>query len=422
MFSAGNGRNWADEEPHCDEQSAREYGGGHQQHQGDDSTGGHYDSYSHGGQHSGGYEGGHGYGQRESHPLPDRAPFTAFLGNVPYDLNPSDVESCFGGCGKILDVRVTKHRDSDRAKGCFVEFETKEMLAAALEKDGSIISGRPVRVDVAAERRGGGRGSFGGGRGGFDRSQNRGGSYSSSYNSRSWNDRESSYQEKSSSRQPREYYSYYQQQQHHQAGQGREKEEYDPPSPTEAELADRPKLQLKPRSIPLDKASSQAAATSSDKPNPFGSARPVDNAKKLAEIEAKISQEREAKKASRLERERKEAAESEPEGESAANEDENTAEDSSASTQSQQVRHRRSTQVSGGKAFVNKDPARSLKATYVPRGASGKGGKSGKGGDGNNRENRKGKSSRAKTVKVEEKHFEQTKTMNAFSLLEVDDE
>jgi translation initiation factor 4B len=48
--------------------------------------------------------------------------------------------------------------------------------------------------------------------------------------------------------------------------------------------SERPRLNLKPRTVD---AGSSAPSKSSNKPDPFGGARPVDTAKKMDEIESK---------------------------------------------------------------------------------------------------------------------------------------
>ena len=113
---------------------------------------------------------------RVKHPVPDRAPFTAFVGNIPYDCAAEEIADWLGGQG-IVEVRLKR-------KNAYVDFEDKASLEAALAMDGIEMAGRRIRMDVAEPPRSGSS-SFGdrprghdreayGGRGG-DRDRDRGG-------------------------------------------------------------------------------------------------------------------------------------------------------------------------------------------------------------------------------------------------------
>eukprot|EP00906_Rhabdomonas_costata_P002441 RCo003881 len=94
--------------------------------------------------------------------LPDKPPYTLFAGNVvPYASEESIAEffKCETQC-----VRRTIDRETGQPKGsCFIEFPTRDALEKALRKNGQEFEGRPLRLDVAAGKQGGG------GRGGGDR-------------------------------------------------------------------------------------------------------------------------------------------------------------------------------------------------------------------------------------------------------------
>ncbi|KAI0049004.1 RNA-binding domain-containing protein [Auriscalpium vulgare] len=105
------------------------------------------------------------YPPREDLPLPTQAPYTAFVGNLAFDLTEADLESFFAG-SKVKSVKVIKDRD-ERPKGFgYVEFEDLDDLKGALAMSGSSLSGRTVRVSVAEPPKE--RGGFGGGFGADD--------------------------------------------------------------------------------------------------------------------------------------------------------------------------------------------------------------------------------------------------------------
>ncbi|KAI9020506.1 hypothetical protein DFJ74DRAFT_757050 [Hyaloraphidium curvatum] len=95
--------------------------------------------------------------------LPDRPPFTAYVGNLPFSANERDVTDFFDPL-KLTSVRIVKDHEGQSKGFGYVEFETKADLVSALEGDGTPYQGRPVRIDVAEprERDRGGFGGFGG--------------------------------------------------------------------------------------------------------------------------------------------------------------------------------------------------------------------------------------------------------------------
>ncbi|KAI0749892.1 hypothetical protein C8Q80DRAFT_1164522 [Daedaleopsis nitida] len=99
---------------------------------------------------------------REDLPLPTEPPFTAFVGNLTFDITESELEDFFGG--KTKSVKIIKDRE-DKPKGFgYVEFNDLEDLKEALAKSGSTLAGRAVRVSVAEPQKE--RSGFGGG--GYD--------------------------------------------------------------------------------------------------------------------------------------------------------------------------------------------------------------------------------------------------------------
>lgn len=95
-----------------------------------------------------------------------------FLGGLSFDATEDDLRAAFDSCGTITGARIAWDRENDRSKGFgYVDFEEEDAVDAAIALTGSMVAGRPVRVDYSAPRdssapRGGGRGGFGGDRGG----------------------------------------------------------------------------------------------------------------------------------------------------------------------------------------------------------------------------------------------------------------
>ncbi|XP_001641544.2 eukaryotic translation initiation factor 4B isoform X1 [Nematostella vectensis] len=88
--------------------------------------------------------------------IPDNPPFTAFLGNLPYDVEREDILEFFSSV-KITAVRLPQDMGGGRAKGFgYAEFEDKASLIQALDLNNESLRGRKVRVDIAGHQQGGG--------------------------------------------------------------------------------------------------------------------------------------------------------------------------------------------------------------------------------------------------------------------------
>lgn len=294
--------------------------------------------------------------------VPRNGPFLAYLSNLPYDLEEDGLEDFFSQLA-VVSVRMPRE-DGGRSRGYgYVEFETREDLIDAISLPDPTINNRHIRIDVSTEndrrqRQGGGRYGDreplsagesnwrrGGpsasnndeGRGG-DRGGDRGSSrYSSQTTSRDTNSdwrvgerpafddappqrrgggedgggfreryggRRSNYEERSS-----------------RDGPG-PRRDASPPK-------ERPKLQLQPRTLPVepivvtggdDAKESERRSPSPPRPKPvpaaniFGAAKPVDTAAREREIEERLERERQEERRLREEARDKAKQEKEEQG------------------------------------------------------------------------------------------------------------
>jgi RNA recognition motif-containing protein len=115
-----------------------------------------------------------------------------FVGNLSFSTTKEELESAFAQYGTVTEVKIPTDRDTGRVRGfAFVTFDSQQAAEAALAMDGTDLNGRPIRVNVAQEKKTGGTGGrsgggaggrSGGGRGGQGgRSSSQGGGRESSW-------------------------------------------------------------------------------------------------------------------------------------------------------------------------------------------------------------------------------------------------
>lgn len=81
--------------------------------------------------------------------VPRNPPFTAYVGNLPFDTEDDDVDKMFAR-NTVKEVRLLKDKETGHFKGFgYVEFETAEGLIEALKMNEKMIRGRPIKIDVA---------------------------------------------------------------------------------------------------------------------------------------------------------------------------------------------------------------------------------------------------------------------------------
>src|SRR5438105_7302240 len=93
-----------------------------------------------------------------------------YVGNLSYQTTEGDLTDLFEQVGQVESVNIITDRDTGRSKGfAFVEMSDEDAEKAIAQFNGTEVNGRSVTVNEARpreERGGGGRGGFGGNRGG----------------------------------------------------------------------------------------------------------------------------------------------------------------------------------------------------------------------------------------------------------------
>lgn len=83
--------------------------------------------------------------------IPRQPPYTAYVGNLPFDSENDDVINMFRK-DTVKDVRLLTDKETGRFKGFgYVEFFTPEALLEALKLNEKQVRGRPIKVDVATK-------------------------------------------------------------------------------------------------------------------------------------------------------------------------------------------------------------------------------------------------------------------------------
>ncbi len=76
-----------------------------------------------------------------------------YVGNLPWSVDDSELESLFSAMGDVISARVITDRETGRSRGFgFVEMEDSGASKALEEMNGKDIGGRPLRVNEANER------------------------------------------------------------------------------------------------------------------------------------------------------------------------------------------------------------------------------------------------------------------------------
>lgn len=90
--------------------------------------------------------------------IPQNPPFTAHLGNLPYDLGEEEIYKLFRDLD-IVDLKLPRDQQTQRLRGFgYVDFGTREDLVEALIRNEQMMRGRPIRITLGTgqgDRRGG---------------------------------------------------------------------------------------------------------------------------------------------------------------------------------------------------------------------------------------------------------------------------
>ena len=102
-----------------------------------------------------------------------------YVGNLSFSATAETLKQAFSASGEVTDVHIVTDRESGQSRGFgFVTMGNAKQAADAIAAmNGSVLDGRPLRVNEAEERPqrggfgGGGQGGRGGGGGGGRRNK-----------------------------------------------------------------------------------------------------------------------------------------------------------------------------------------------------------------------------------------------------------
>jgi len=103
---------------------------------------------------------------------PEKAHVTnrLYVGNLSFSTNQATIEAAFAACGEVREVAMPTDRETGQPRGfAFVTMGNAQAASAAIAQlNGTLLDGRPLKVNEAQERAprgGGGGGGYGGGGG-----------------------------------------------------------------------------------------------------------------------------------------------------------------------------------------------------------------------------------------------------------------
>ena len=82
-----------------------------------------------------------------------------YVGNLPWSTTEDDLRELFSSIGETYSVAVITDRETGRSRGFgFVEMSDDDGKSAISQLDGKDFNGRPLRINEALDKRGGGGG------------------------------------------------------------------------------------------------------------------------------------------------------------------------------------------------------------------------------------------------------------------------
>ena len=109
---------------------------------------------------------GGGNGNNNSGKKGPATEFGIFVGNISYKCTENDLKKFFKDCGKVVDVRLAKKPDGKLKGFAHVDFENKEAVDKAVQKNGKELQGRALKIDKSTGGKGGSGSGNRGGQGG----------------------------------------------------------------------------------------------------------------------------------------------------------------------------------------------------------------------------------------------------------------
>ncbi|HWQ73628.1 MAG TPA: RNA-binding protein [Desulfitobacteriaceae bacterium] len=77
-------------------------------------------------------------------------PSTLYVGNLPWNTTPEDINDFFGQYGEVIRSRIITDRESGRSRGFgFVEVAEGDAERMATDLNGKVFGGRPLTVNEA---------------------------------------------------------------------------------------------------------------------------------------------------------------------------------------------------------------------------------------------------------------------------------
>lgn len=77
-----------------------------------------------------------------------------YVGNLPFSITEDDLRALFAGHGPVHDVKLMHDRETGRPRGFgFVEMQDDAANEAMAALNGSIVEGRPLRINHAHQGR-----------------------------------------------------------------------------------------------------------------------------------------------------------------------------------------------------------------------------------------------------------------------------